>query len=73
MNVTITEELSALREENISLRKTIENMNEVLWAQMRERFHAFDAIKDERCPCCGAAVVIQETPNSVTLKSRSMY
>lgn len=44
----------------------LEAENELLREQSRiigalhmlERFHAFDAIKDDGCPCCGARVEV---------------
>jgi hypothetical protein len=36
---------------------------------MFERFHAFDAVKNDSCPCCGGPVVVEETPSSVTLRA----
>jgi len=38
--------------------------------RMFERFHAFDAIKDDRCPACGGPVNVVETENSVTLRTK---
>lgn len=36
---------------------------------MAERFHAFDAIKDDKCPCCGARVKVNRDHNSVMLEA----
>ena len=36
---------------------------------LMERFHGFDAIKDDKCPCCGGRVKVVETHNSVMLES----
>ena len=55
----------------------LERENELLRQQIRvigalhlmERFHAFDAIKDDRCPCCGGRVKVLETHNSVMLEA----
>jgi len=45
-----------------------EMLTAVEWARMKDRFHAFDAIKDDACPCCGGRVVIEETHNAVRLR-----
>lgn len=34
-----------------------------------ERFHAFDAIKDDKCPSCGGRVRVKETGREVTLEA----
>ena len=55
----------------------LERENELLREQVRiigalhtiERFHAFDAIKDDACPCCGARVEPARDRNSVMLKA----
>ena len=41
------------------------------WKRMYERFHCFDAIKSDACPCCGGRVrVIEESvPPSIRLES----
>ena len=59
--LTISErvELEALRDAFVGL----------AWARMQERFHEFDAIKDDKCPGCGGRVVCEETPNSVRLRA----
>lgn len=36
---------------------------------MMERFYAFDAIKDDKCPCCGSRVRVNRTHNSVRLEA----
>ena len=41
------------------------------WKHMQDRFHAFDAIRDDRCPACGSAVVVMETEREVTLRARA--
>ena len=43
------------------------------WKRMYERFHSFDAIKNDACPCCGGRVrVVEETvPPSIRLESTS--
>ncbi len=37
--------------------------------QMMQRFHAFDGIKDDRCPSCGGHVRVIEDHNSVRLEA----
>jgi uncharacterized protein with PIN domain len=46
-----------------------EQMTVVQAARMFDRFHAFDAIKDDRCPACGGRVGVEETHNAVRLKA----
>ena len=49
-------------------RAQLEAENELLREQLRiigalhmlERFHAYDAIKDDACPCCGGRVVVEQ-------------
>ena len=36
---------------------------------LMERFHGFDAIKDDKCPCCGGRVKVHRTHNSVMLEA----
>lgn len=36
---------------------------------MFDRFHAFDGIKDDRCPACGSHVRVIEDHNSVRLEA----
>lgn len=47
------------------LEAEVEQMREVLtayhFAQQFERFHAFDAIKDDSCPSCGGKVVVEHS------------
>ncbi len=40
---------------------------------MLERYHAFDAIKDDSCPCCGARVraIHDEHPPAMRLEAVS--
>jgi rRNA maturation endonuclease Nob1 len=45
-----------------------EVLTAVEWARMKDRFHAFDAIKDDACPACGGRVLIEETHNAVRLR-----
>lgn len=55
----------------------IEEENKLLREQLKivgalhqiERFHAFDAIKDDKCPCCGARVEAVHDRNSVQLRA----
>jgi hypothetical protein len=42
---------------------------EVAALHMFERFHAFDAIKDDSCPACGGRVRVIEDYNSVRLEA----
>jgi hypothetical protein len=56
----------SLLAENALLR---EQMTVVQAARMFDRFHAFDAIKDDRCPACGGRVGVEETHNAVRLKA----
>jgi hypothetical protein len=37
-----------------------EQLTAVSWARMRDRFHAFDAIKNDSCPACGGRVKVEE-------------
>jgi len=37
---------------------------------LMERFHAFDAISDDMCPCCSSPVKVNRTNNSVMLEPR---
>jgi hypothetical protein len=30
-------------------------------ARWFDRWHAFDGIKDDACPCCGGRIVVEET------------
>ena len=49
----------------------LEAENELLRQQVKiigalhllERFHAFDAIQDDGCPCCGARVEAAQDPD----------
>jgi hypothetical protein len=41
----------------------------VEWARMRDRFHALDGIKNDRCPSCGGRVGAEETETTVRLRS----
>jgi len=40
--------------------------------QMFERFHAFDAIKDDKCPCCGGRVAVEQNGHGSGLKLRAV-
>ena len=40
------------------------------WKHMEDRFHAFDSIKNDRCPSCGGAVVADVTDRHVMLRAR---
>lgn len=35
---------------------------------MFERFHVFDAIKNDQCPCCGARVRVKDNGHSSGVK-----
>ena len=60
-------ELEAMLEQERA--HTRELLTAVQWARMADRFHAFDAIKDDACPCCGARVAVEETHNVVRLRA----
>jgi len=40
------------------------------WKRMQERFHGFDAIRNDACPCCGGPVVVVEEGSRVYLQAR---
>jgi hypothetical protein len=40
------------------------------WKRTQDRFHAFDGIRNDSCPCCGGPVTVIEDHNSVTLRAR---
>ncbi len=44
-------------------------MNASLWAREQERFADFAAIKDDRCPCCGGPVVVEDVGRGLVLKA----
>jgi hypothetical protein len=46
-----------------------EMMTAVQAARMFDRFHAFDAIKNDACPTCGGRVAVEETSTAVRLKA----
>jgi hypothetical protein len=46
-----------LEAENKLLREQVKIIGAL---HMIERFHAFDAIKDDACPCCGGRVVVEQ-------------
>ena len=46
-----------LEAENALLREQVRIIGAL---HMIERFHAFDAIKDDACPCCGGRVVVEQ-------------
>ena len=48
-----------LKAENELLREQIRIIGAL---HMLERFHAFDAIKNDGCPCCGARVKVVADP-----------
>jgi hypothetical protein len=56
--MTLQEQVDRLRAEIELLHAQIA-ANE--WKHMRDRFHGFDAIKDDACPCCGGRVAVTET------------
>jgi hypothetical protein len=66
-------ELAELRRRISELEKHVENFhahNAALeWKRMTERFHGFDAIKNDMCPCCGARVEVVRTERDVTLRA----
>jgi hypothetical protein len=39
------------------------------WKFIHDRFHAFDAIKNDKCPACGARVRVIETDRAVKLEA----
>ena len=41
----------------------------IQWGRMKDRFYAFDAIRNDACPSCGARVIVEETHNAVRLKA----
>jgi hypothetical protein len=51
------------------LEAKLRSARELAAQHMFERFHAFDAIKDDSCPACGGRVKVVETHNSVTLEA----
>lgn len=53
------DELLELRAENESLCRAIAAVNLSMWHQTQDRFHAFDAIRDDRCPACGGPVTVE--------------
>jgi len=48
-----------LEAENALLREQVRIIGAL---HMLERFHAFDAIKNDACPCCGARVRVVPDP-----------
>jgi hypothetical protein len=58
--------LAQLQEENKLLREQVRIIGAL---HMIERFHAFDAIKNDACPCCGARVEAVHDRNSVQLRA----
>lgn len=63
----VLNEIDRLKEE-VELLKT--QLREDAAYRMFERFHAFDAIKDDRCPSCGGPVIVEETGNAVMLRTK---
>lgn len=61
----------------VSREAQLERENELLREQVKiigalhmlERFHAFDAIKDDACPACGGRVRVKRDHNSVRLEA----
>lgn len=58
--------LAELRAENEMLKKQLSITEGV---RAMNRFHAFDAIKNDACPSCGGRVRIVETHNAVRLEA----
>jgi hypothetical protein len=42
------------------------------WAWECNRFHAFDAIRDDACPCCGGRVAVEGNGHGSGLKLRAV-
>lgn len=40
--------------------------------QMFERFHAFDSIKDDKCPACGGRVAVEENGHGSGIRLRAV-
>lgn len=66
MSPEVMTELEELRAEVAAYREVF---TAVSWARMRDRFHAFDSIKNDSCPACGGRVRIVETHNAVRLEA----
>lgn len=58
--------VTELERENALL---VEQLRVIGVLHMFERFHAFDAIKDDKCPACGGRVRVLENHNSVMLEA----
>jgi hypothetical protein len=37
-----------------------------------ERFHAFDAIRDDKCPCCGARVAVEDNEQGTGVRLKAV-
>lgn len=63
--------ISSLRERQLELENELlrEQLKIVGALHILERFHAFDAIKNDACPCCGARVKVNRDQNSVKLEA----
>lgn len=68
--VRLQRELDVLSEQLENLR---EQSKIVAAMHMFERFHAFDAINNDSCPCCGARVKVNDNGFGSGLKLEAVH
>jgi hypothetical protein len=73
----MNDEMARLQQELELLSEQLENLREqtkiVAAMHMFDRFHAFDAIKDDSCPCCGARVKVHDNGFGSGLKLEAVH
>lgn len=62
--------------ELLALRREVEDLRHVMtameWERSRLRYHAFDAIRDDGCPCCGARVSVEDNGHGSGIKLKAV-
>lgn len=65
MSVRAMTELEELRAEVASYREAFTAME---YARRIERFHQLDAIRDDKCPCCGSPIRVVDNGHGSGVK-----